>query len=68
MVRAALEQTRVSADIEIPDLAAALRGMQRREEQELCRQLRLRPRRFAEYRRALLAGMTPLSHATGAEA
>ncbi len=35
-VRQTLEQTRAHSEIEIADLAAALKGTQRREERELC--------------------------------
>jgi hypothetical protein len=59
MVRAALEQTRKRADLKTPDLAAALKGTQRREEQELCEQLRLKPHRLSEYRRQLLPELKP---------
>jgi hypothetical protein len=59
-VRRILGETREHAGIETPDLAAALKGTQRREERELCKQLRLQPRRLSEYRRRLLAELTPL--------
>jgi hypothetical protein len=59
-VRSVLGQTRAHAKIETADLAAALKGTQRREERELCEQLRLQPRRLAEYRRRLLAELKPL--------
>ena len=59
-VRRVLGETREHAGIETPDLAAALKGTQRREERELCKQLRLQPRRLNEYRRRLLAELTPL--------
>ncbi len=45
---------------ETPDLAAALISTQRREERELCKQLRLQPRWLSEYRRRLLAELKPL--------
>lgn len=59
-VRSVLGQTRAYAKIETPDIAAALKGTQRREERELCEQLRLQPRRLVEYRRRLLAELKPL--------
>jgi site-specific recombinase XerD len=61
VVRAALEQARERADLQTPDLAAALKGTQRREEQELCEQLRLKPHRLSEYRRRLLVKLKPLA-------
>jgi site-specific recombinase XerD len=61
VVRAALEQTRKQADLQTPDLAAALKGTQRREERELCEQLRLKPQRLSEYRRQLLPELKPLA-------
>jgi site-specific recombinase XerD len=60
-VQQALEQTRVHSRIEIADLAAALKGTQRRKERELCEELRVQPRRLAEYARRLLPNLTPLS-------
>jgi hypothetical protein len=60
-VRQTLEQTRAHSKIEIADLAAALKGTQRREERELCEELRVQPRRLAEYARRLLPNLTPLS-------
>lgn len=43
-VRGLLGDTHAQTKIETPDLAAALKGTQRREERELCEQLRLQPR------------------------
>jgi site-specific recombinase XerD len=60
-VRQALEQTRAHSKIEIADLAAALKGTQRREERELCEELRVQPRRLPGYARRLLPNLTPLS-------
>jgi hypothetical protein len=48
-----LEQTRAHSKIEIADLVAALNDTQRREERELCKELRVQPRRLAEYVRRL---------------
>lgn len=59
-VRIALGETYARAKMETPDLAAALRGTQRREERELCEQLRLQPHRLAYYRRQLLAELKPI--------
>lgn len=53
-------ETHARAKMETPDLAAALRGTQRREERELCEQLRLQPHRLAQYRRQLLAELKPI--------
>jgi hypothetical protein len=60
-VRQALDQTRVHSRIEIADPAAALKGTQRREERELCEELRVQSRRLAEYGRRLLPNLTPFS-------
>jgi len=59
-VRIILGETQVRANVATPDLAAALKGTQRREERELCEQLRLQPHRLAQYRRRLLAELQPL--------
>jgi site-specific recombinase XerD len=61
LVRAALEETRIDANIQAPDLAAALKGAQRRKEHELCEQLRLGRRRLAVYRRNVLPRLRALS-------
>jgi integrase/recombinase XerD len=61
LVRSALEETRIDAGIHTPDLAAALKGAQRREEHELCQQVRLRRNRLAVYRRDLLPRLTILT-------
>lgn len=60
-VRIALGETHARAKMETPDLAVALRGTQRREERELCDQLRLQPHRLAQYRRQLLAELKPIA-------
>lgn len=60
-VHSILGGTRAKTQIGTPDLAAALKGTQRREERELCEQLRLQPHRLAEIRRQLLPGLKPLA-------
>jgi site-specific recombinase XerD len=60
MVRRAVEQTRVRANIQTPDLVAALKDTHHRRERERCNQLRLEPSRFLAYQRRLLRGLTPL--------
>jgi site-specific recombinase XerD len=57
-----LGETQTHAKVVTPDLPAALKGVQRREEQELCAQLRLKPKSLAEHRRRLLAGLEPLDN------
>jgi site-specific recombinase XerD len=60
MVNAAIEQARVSAGIQTPNLAGALKHFYRRGEREFCTQLRLEPRDFQSYKRTLLPGLKPL--------
>jgi len=61
MIRAAVEQTRADADVQTPNLIAALKNAHRRRERELCEQLRIEPRDFLAYRRVLLKDMAPLA-------
>jgi hypothetical protein len=61
MVRTAVEQTRARAGIQTPDLVAALKYSHRRREREFCRQVRIEPAGFREYRRRLLHGLVPLT-------
>lgn len=60
MVKAAVEQTRMRAGVQTPNLAGALKHFYRRAERELCTQLRLEPRNFQNYKRTLLPGLKPL--------
>lgn len=60
MVKAALEQTRLSAGIQTPNLAGALKNVHRRRERELYTQLRLQPSSLLGYQRKLLDRMKPL--------
>jgi hypothetical protein len=60
MVKAEVQAARLSADVQISDVVAALKRAQRREIQQLCIRLRLTPPSFAGYQRMLLPEMTPL--------
>jgi hypothetical protein len=60
MVKAAIEQTRMRAGVQTPNLAGALKHFYRCAERELCTQLRLEPRNFQNYKRTLLPGLKPL--------
>lgn len=60
MVKTAIEQTRLSAGIQTPNLTGALKNVHRRRERELCTQLRLQPGSLLRYQRTLLNSMKPL--------
>jgi hypothetical protein len=60
MVKAAIEQTRLSTGIQTPNLAGALKNVHRRRERELCTQLRLQPGGLLRYQHKLLDHMKPL--------
>jgi integrase len=60
MVKAAIEQTRLSAGIQMPNLPGALKHAHRRRVQALCAQMRLRSNGLLRYQRMHLKGMKPL--------
>lgn len=61
LVRAAIEQTRVAAGIQTPKLVTAFQNARRRDEHELCAEIRLEPDQFRQYQRKLLRKLAPLA-------
>jgi|GEM_PF-2881685 len=60
MIKAAVEQTRLSAEIQTPNLANALKHAHRRRRRELCDDLRVGPSSLLQYQRRLLDDLKPL--------
>jgi site-specific recombinase XerD len=61
MVKSAIEQTRLSAGVQTPNLAGALKHVYRRRERELCTRLRLQPSSLSRYKRPLVKAKDPLT-------
>jgi site-specific recombinase XerD len=61
MVKSAIEQTRLSAGVQTPNLAGALKHAYRRRERALCTRLRLQPSSLSQYKRPLPKAKDPLS-------
>jgi site-specific recombinase XerD len=60
IVKVEIQEARLSAGVQTPEVAAALKRAHRRRVQQLCAHVRLTPSGFARYQRMLLPKLTPL--------
>jgi hypothetical protein len=60
LVQREVQEARLSAGVQIPDVVVALKRAHRRHVQQICAHVRLTPRSLLGYQRTLLDKMTPL--------